>query len=302
MGILKRNPTIFLGLGITILFLGFAFFRIGFLDALELKLYDVMMSLGEAPEGPSEVVLVDIEDDSIEKLGPWPWPRSLIAKGIRKINRGGPKVIGLNFIFSEPQGGTGLRELKALEELFAKTVLDQAGDKGSMFLQAMTDARSRLDNDKKLADALKESGNVVLPILFKESTAEGQGTTETPKALIDQSIQSISNPEDLQCPRANEVFLPIDAFLRVSNGIGHINRAYDMDGTARRERLLYEYNGLYVPSYALRLAALYLNVPQNKIRADLGSAIYLGSLEIPTTLYSELLVSFKGPRESFKNC
>ena len=300
MGILKRHPRIFLGLGITVLFLGLTFFRVEFIDTLELKLYDVMMGLRGNPEGPSEVVLVDIDYDSIEKLGRWPWPRSLIAKGIRKINKGGPKVIGLNFIFSEPQERTGLKELKALEELFAKTVLDQAGDKGPMFLQAMMDARARLDNDKKLAEALKESGKVVLPVFFKEQAVEGKGTIETDDALIDQSIQSISNREGLQCPRANEIFLPVPAFLRASKGIGHINRAYDMDGTARRERLLYEFNGLYIPSYTLRLAAEYLNVPQNKIRADLGSAIYLGSLEIPTTLNSELLVSFKGAQGSFK--
>jgi serine/threonine-protein kinase len=300
MGILKRHPTIFLGLGITVLFLGLAFFRMEFLDTLELKLYDVMVGLRGDSEDQSEVVLVDIDHDSIEKLGRWPWSRSLIAKGIRKINKGGAKVIGLNFIFSGPQERTGLTELKALEELFAKTVLDQAGDKGPMFLQAMSDAQTRLDTDKKLAEALKESGKVVLPVLFKDEAAPGQGTIETDEALIDQSIQSISNPEGLQCPRANEILLPIPAFLKASKGIGHINRIYDMDGTARRERLLYEFNGLYIPSYTLRLAAQYLNVPQNKIRADLGSTIYLGSFEIPTTLFSELLVSFKGAQGSFK--
>ncbi|MBW1676603.1 MAG: CHASE2 domain-containing protein [Deltaproteobacteria bacterium] len=301
MGILKKDPTIFLGLGITLLFLGLGFFRMEFLDTLELKFYDVMMSLRGDPEGPSDLVLVDIDDESIEKLGHWPWPRSLMAKGIRKLNAAGSRVIGLNLILSEPQDKTGLRELKDLEELFVKTVLDHAGDKGPMFLRAMSDAQARLDNDKKLAEALQESGKVVLPVLFKEQALGGKGTIETDEALIDQSIQSISYPKGLQCPQANEIFLPIPAFLEASKGIGHINRTYDTDGTSRRELLLYGFNGLYIPSYTLRLAALYLNVPQNKIRADLGSAIYLGSLEIPTTSYSELMVSFKGPLGSFKS-
>ena len=73
-----------------------------------------------------------------------------------------------------------------------------------------------------------------------------------------------------------------------------------MDGITRRERLLYAYKGLYIPSYTLKLAALSLNLPSNRIRADLGSAVYIGSLEIPTTLWSELLVNFKGPSGSFK--
>ena len=299
-GSFNRYPTIFLGLGITLVFLGLGFFRMGFLDRLELKIYNIMMHLREDPEGPSDLVLVDIDDECIAKLGRWPWRRSLIAKGIREINAGLPRVIGLNLILSEPQNTTVLRELKDLEEVFTRAVLDHAGDKGRMFLQAMNRAQARLDHDKRLAEALKESGKVVLPILCKEQTAGGTATGETDEVLIYQSIQSISSPEGFQCPQANETLLPTPAFLEVAKGIGHINRAHDMDGTARREVLLYGFNGLYIPSYTLRLAALYLNVPQNKIRADLGSAVYLDSLKIPTTSRSELLVSFKGPRGAFK--
>ncbi|MCK4729419.1 MAG: CHASE2 domain-containing protein, partial [Desulfobacterales bacterium] len=203
MGILKKDPTIFLGLGITLLFLGLGFFRMEFLDTLELKFYDVMMSLRGDPEGPSDLVLVDIDDESIEKLGHWPRPRSLMAKGIGKLNAAGSRVIGLNLILSEPQDKTGLRELKDLEELFVETVLDHAGDKGPMFLRAMSDAQARLDNDKKFAEALQKSGKVVLPVFFKEQALGGKGTIETDEALIDQSIQSISYPKGLQCPQAN---------------------------------------------------------------------------------------------------
>ena len=167
MGILKRHPSIFLGLSITILFLVLGVYRMEFLDSLELKFYDVMMNLRSEPNSPSEIVIVDIDDDSIEKLGRWPWPRSLLAKGVTKISAGGPRVIGFNFILSEPEESAGLRELKQLESLFAKDVLDQAGEKGSMFLWALNDAQARLDNDNKLAEAIKSSGKVVLPTFFK---------------------------------------------------------------------------------------------------------------------------------------
>ncbi|MBW2591111.1 MAG: CHASE2 domain-containing protein, partial [Deltaproteobacteria bacterium] len=73
-----------------------------------------------------------------------------------------------------------------------------------------------------------------------------------------------------------------------------------MDGTARRERPVFEFHGLFIPSYTLKLAALYLNIPDNKIRANLGTTIYLGSLKIPTTKNTEILVSFKGATGSFK--
>lgn len=301
MGILRKHPMFFWGLSITVLFLGLGIFRMEFLDTLERKFYDVRMKLKGDPESAGEIVMVDIDDDSIEKLGRWPWPRSLLAKGIRRINTGDPKVIGLNIILSEPEESEGLRTLKELEKIFADTVLDRAGDKGPVFLEALNNAKTELDNDKKLADAISESGKVVLPVFFKGSALMSEGDTAEDKILADYSIRNVKSLKGFKCPRGREIILPIPAFLNVSKGVGHINLAYDMDGTARRERLLYEYHGLYIPAYTLSLAALYLNLPINKISAHLGSAIYLGSLEIPTTWLTELLVSFKGARGSFKS-
>jgi len=301
MGIFKKHPAIVMGLCITVLFLALGFFRMEFLDALELKFYDVMMNLRTDPQGSSNVIIVDIDDDSIEKLGRWPWPRSLLAQGIAKINAGNPRVIGLNFILSEPEESAGLSALGDLKTLFAANVLTRAGDKGAMFLKAISDAQARLDNDGKLAEALEAAGNIVLPVFFKESAAVIEETKETKRDIIDQSIRNVSNPEGLYAPRANEMILPIPAFFKASKGIGHINLAYDMDGTARRERLLYEYRGLYIPAYTVKLAARYLNIPNNRIRVVLGSNVSLGSLEIPTTWGTEMMISFKGPRGSFKS-
>ena len=169
MEFMKRHPTVFMGLGITILFLCFWLFRIEFLDMLDLKFYDLLMKLRDDSRHASEIVLVDIDDDSIEKLGRWPWTRSLLAEGITKINAGNPKIIGLNIILSEPEVSDGLKELIHLRETFSKKVLDKAGENGQVFLRALDEAQSKLDHDKRLADAIKESGKVVLPVFLKES-------------------------------------------------------------------------------------------------------------------------------------
>ena len=236
MGFLKRHPAIALGLTITVLFLVLNFIRVGFLDSLELKFYDVMMSLRGDAQSPSDVVIVDIDNDSIEKLGRWPWPRFLLAKGIGKIGAGKPRVIGLSFILSESEESAGLMVLKNLEDLFAETVLDQAGDPGRAFLDSLQEARVKMDNDKKLAESIQSAGKVVLPVFFKESVAAAETPTETDKRLVEQSIQTVSNPDGLSVPRGDDITLPIETFVDAPKGIGHINLAYDLDGTARRER------------------------------------------------------------------
>jgi serine/threonine-protein kinase len=300
MNIFKRQPALWLGLSLTVVFLALGVVRIGFLDALDLKIYDVMMNLRGDPDSSSDIVMVDIDEDAVEKLGRWPWPRSILARGIQKIDAGQPKVIGLNLLLSEPQKSDGLDELDKLETLFAKTIFNRVGEQGHQFLLAMNQARERLDNDKKLAAALRASQKTVLPVLFKEAAVVGEQSAATHSVLIEQSIQNVRKTENGDVPRASDILLPIESFLTAAKGVGHFNLAYDMDGTARRERLIYEYGGLYIPSYTLKLAAVYLNLPPEKIRAELGVDVTLGSLHIPTTWHSEMLVSFKGPRGSFK--
>jgi len=130
MGILKRHPAQALGLGITVVFLLLGLVRMDFLDTMELKFYDLMMDLRGDAQASSEVVIVDIDDDSIEKLGRWPWPRSLLARGLNKISAGKPGVVGLNFILSESEESAGLKALRDLEALFSETMVEQAGKKG----------------------------------------------------------------------------------------------------------------------------------------------------------------------------
>jgi serine/threonine-protein kinase len=300
MNIFRKNPAILTGIAVTLIFLGVGLFRMDFLDTLELKLYDVMMGLRGDPVSPSEIIIVDIDDDSIEKLGRWPWPRYLLADGIRKINTGAPRVIGLNLILSEQEESSGLKAIRELEEIFKSSFSGKSVSGSAEYLQAIHKTIENLDNDKKLADAIKESGKVVLPVFFKESLGAGGETEKADSSLAEYSIQSIRSPKDAQYYQSNEIILPIPSFIKTSIGIGHINFGNDPDGIARRERLIYGYRGSFFPSYTLKLASVYLNVPGNNISAELGSTVTLGSIKIPTTLTSELLVNFKGPGNSFK--
>ncbi|MBF0120268.1 MAG: CHASE2 domain-containing protein [Desulfobacterales bacterium] len=301
MTIIKKHPFIVWGAGITLLFLIFFSTGIKFLDSLEFKLYDVMMRMRAEPEASSDIVMVEIDDDSIDKLGRWPWPRSLLANAIKKISEGNPKVIGLNLLLSEPEESSGLKELKQLKSIFVESGLNQLSGKGGDFLNKLNDAETRLDNDKKLSDAVKESGKVILPTFFKEGQTTSEDAIENNKSIINQSLPVVKAAPGSSCPKANEIVLPIPGLFNVAKGIGHINLGYDPDGTVRRERVLYDYRGLFIPSYTLRIAASYLNISFDNIKAEVGTYISLGSLELPLTTNTELLINFKGARGSFKS-
>jgi eukaryotic-like serine/threonine-protein kinase len=293
MGIMKKHPAVFLGIGITVLFLLLALIKVDFIDALELKLYDVRMNLRGGGGTSDAIVLVDIDNDSIEKMGRWPWPRSRIAQGIDKIDAAGARIIGLNIIYSEPQESSALKELTYLTEMLAQTAKDP------QVLKAMQEARQRLDHDRQLAGALRAAGNAVLPIFFKQSLV-AENARENALSLKDETLRNVDAPEDATAPEGGKIVMPIPPFREAAMGLGHVNLFYDVDGKARREQLLYRYGGLYFPSFTLKIAALYQDVLQKNISATLGESVTLGLTEMPVTRKTEFLVSFKEGEAPFK--
>ena len=99
----KRNflPLI---VGVTLASLAFLVYQWGRLDNLELKSLDLRFQLRGpiAPQAP--IVLVSIDQDSFDELNlPWPWPRNLHGELVRKLSKGGAKVVGLDILFTEPK-------------------------------------------------------------------------------------------------------------------------------------------------------------------------------------------------------
>ncbi len=300
MGLLRRYPILITGLAVTLVFLWLGLMRVNFIDALELSFYDLRMGLTASPDSPSDIVLVDIDDDSLEKLGRWPWPRKLIAQGLDAINAGAPRLVGCNILFTEPEESSGLKVLDALEKMYAAQGLQEESDRALAFYQAMGQLRQELDSDAILAQAVKNAGNVILPAVFVPSVAVDVDLPPQ-KELAPFALENVSAAPNADYPKAGEILTPLPDLLRYVAGVGHISLATDADGIARRERLIYEYRGLFIPSYALELAALVLQVPREKIGVVLGEKIDLGSVAIPLTWDSEFLVSFKGGRNSFKH-
>lgn len=131
--------------------------------ALNNPLYDSLRRLTPLPVDP-RILLVTIDDPSLKKLGQWPWPRSLHADLIDRLSAGQPASILFDVIFSEP------------------------GDAA---------------NDKRLAEAVCNAGNVLMPLV-----REGAADYSQPAAQM----------------------MPL---LKCAKGVGHINVEADNDGVVR---------------------------------------------------------------------
>ena len=69
----------------------------------QVRFCDTFFRLAPAPEARSKVVVVTIDDESLQRYGRWPWSRTLLAKLTNTLAQDGASVIGLDILFSEPQ-------------------------------------------------------------------------------------------------------------------------------------------------------------------------------------------------------
>lgn len=69
----------------------------------QLRFNDSFFRFSPVPKPRSRVVLVTIDDESLQQLGRWPWSRTLLARLTNDLNAAGASVIGLDILLSEPQ-------------------------------------------------------------------------------------------------------------------------------------------------------------------------------------------------------
>jgi len=74
---------------------------------LESALYDGLSRLAPLPAN-DRVIVIDIDDDSLEQIGRWPWPRAVHAAMIDRLAAAGARIVGLDLLLIEAADGDTL--------------------------------------------------------------------------------------------------------------------------------------------------------------------------------------------------
>lgn len=285
---------------LSIIFLVLAFVKVDFLESLEMATYDLRMKLRAAgPETQTDIALVDIDDESITKLGRWPWPRSRIAGMIDKLKENGARIIGLNVIFSEEEVGEGLKMIDDLKADFTSGFTGRTDPAVNGFLQKLSEAKDRLDTDKSLARSIAQAGNVVLPVFFQTGLF-AKTNPDLPERLMKNGLVQVQGTALDYMIQAKKITTPIDLFSDSALGLGHINIFPDTDGAVRRETLLINYQGLAFPSYTLKLALLAQGVQPDTVQVfspeEGRSGLLIGKRSVPANPNLDFFVTFTDSR------
>ncbi|MBI4376295.1 MAG: CHASE2 domain-containing protein [Elusimicrobia bacterium] len=273
------------------------------LEGIELKTYDKRAKLRQNPDPSQEIVLIAIDDDSIAQVGRWPWPRSRIAALLDKLAPAGPKVIGLNMLYSEPERNQGLIEIQGLKERYRELLASkQIVDKKAVFEVFFSSAAERLDSDKKLIASLRQAGNVVLPMSFTSGGLRGGKPEELPAVISSSSLsyQVVPGAIPLPVEEGIKAIHPVAEFAEATMGAGHVNIEPDFDGTVRQETVVKKYLDSYYPSYALQLVLAFTDMKASDALFVPGREIKLGKFSIPLNEQSRMPITFNGPYQTFR--
>ena len=129
-------------------------FQFGLGERLELQSLDFRFrSFGDV-DRDSRIVHVDIDDNALDRIGRWPWPRRDTADLVRTIHELGASVIAIDLLIDEPQ---------ALRIDHPSLSKDNDVEPDRKTEGQLTDAEKVYD-DIELADALRTAGTAFISI------------------------------------------------------------------------------------------------------------------------------------------
>jgi adenylate cyclase len=263
---------------------------------------DVRFKLrGERPAG-QEVILVAIDEKSLQEVGHWPWSRDKQARLVTAIAADGAKVIGLDIIHAEEDI---TQDLRGLQDLIATADATEAAS--AALTEILRKKAAMADADRQFVKSLEAAGNVVLalPLMAPETDAamrQGAPTTAVTRYIKRSEFTLVSQANSsgtVEPNRATDVAPPLKPLERPAISLGHVHRPPDRDGVTRYEYLAREHDDAYYPSLALAIARIYLDVPRERMALTLGEGVRLGELLVPADEDARMPINYVGGERSF---
>ncbi|MEQ8708440.1 MAG: adenylate/guanylate cyclase domain-containing protein [Rhodospirillales bacterium] len=180
------------------------------------------------------VRIVDIDNDSLSKIGQWPWPRTTLADLVQRLTGHGATAIVFDVVFAEPDRTSPVAALSYWK----------AGPEAQRLLSELP------DHDLLFAEAIANSP-AVMGVAFGDS-----GKTTRPPTRLSGVAFGGDNPRE-SLPSYSTVVANLQILEQAASGVGNFNFIPDTDGIVRRAPLFVTMEGEIYPSIvaeALRVA------------------------------------------------
>ena len=265
------------------------FGKTSLLAKLEAIAYDTRLKLTLPHRGDPQVVIIDINEPSLQREGRWPWSRDKLGwLTTQLLDRYHARAVGFDVVFAEPDRSSGI---DVLEQLARRDLKDDRN-----YVAVLDRLRSELDFDARFADAIR-GRPVVLGFGF---TYEAQQIGALPPPLFRGADLGAGQIAILP---AVGYTAAIAELQQAAAGSGHVDPFFDADNVVRRVPMVELYRNAYYPSLSLAIAQVVLEAKRVTPRFGPGGRLEgfdVGGLPLPTAADGTALIPFRGQPKTFR--
>ncbi len=288
-----------LGLVITLFFIGHSarYYNVPIITQLDDIIYDARLQLTMPGGIDKNIVILDIDEKSLQEVARWPWPRDVMAGLVNKLfDKYQIGIVGFDVVFAEADYSSGIRSLEQLAQGQLKDV--------PAFQQVLRELRPRLDNDALFAQAIK--GRPVVLGYYLSSEKESKRIAAIPEPVLPKGTFQGRNINFTSWIGYGG---NLKQFQDNAASAGHFNPLPDPDGIIRRVPMIVELDGAYYESLSLAIVRTILNFP--KVEPGYAPDRFLqrgysglewlkvGPLTIPVDDVAATLIPYRGRKSSF---
>ncbi|MGB8782883.1 MAG: CHASE2 domain-containing protein [Terriglobales bacterium] len=292
-----------------------------FLQDVEQRTLDLRFAMRGKRLADPRIVIVGIDDKTLQTIGSYPLPRSDYALLVRQLKQAGARVIAFDVTFPTAASSEALDVLARLRSEIGSTA--SADSQNSKLQKQVQQLQEQSDVDAQFAAALKQAGNVVLGHLFLSAERSKFTDPKLAEAYFN-IVWAQAFPQVLKVKSGNHDFDLGQAWIQargpVAAGVeanlpkiaeaaasyGFFNIAPDADGTIRRALFVIRYRDQdFFPSLALQVLRQYESIPDQQIAAYIAAdgieRIHFGEHELYPWQNGSALINYVGPYHSYKH-
>ncbi len=260
--------------------------RVSLTDIIEeaqLKVFDVYQRIQPRTYEPAPVKFVDLDDETLDKVGQWPWPRTYLADFVARLANAGAAVIAFDMVFAEEDRTSPSNVLPLWPS--------------SPELDALVAKRDALpDHDAVFADVLGQI-NAVSGFVLTNEVNERQPAIKTSWA------NSGDDPRPYLPPYQGAV-VNLSVIQKAVAGNGSFNLQPEADSIIRRVPLVFRIGDQLHPSLSAEVLRVAQGARTNIIKASGGSGetaygehtglnhIKIGRFPVPTDSLGRLWLHY----------
>jgi len=290
-------------------------------DSLELKTYDTRFRARGKVAPSSQIVIVGIDQATLNRAGSWPIPRAQYARLLDNLAADGARVVGFDLNFPKPDDKSGRELVRRAREDYLKRTPTARRD--AAYLLQLEEMEREADADARFAEAIRKTGNVVLGYFFFTGREEVRFISEAAQEQADSYLQFASftpraakDARGQEPPPLRETF-QAEGYLAETNlaafteaadfRVGFFNVNADADGIIRHASLVMKYGSgwkpqpaepSFYPSFDAQVLRAYFGVPEQETvllyNAAGVEAVQLGARRIPANAQGRLLIHYQG--------